>query len=49
MSQSERFSRLELILLGRTFAPVLEAKIWVSSAYKQGVVILSNFVSHLCK
>ena len=29
----------------------LEAKIWVSSAYKQGVVlyILSNLVSHLYK
>ena len=30
--QSQRFSRSELILLARTFASVLEAKIWVSSA-----------------
>ena len=43
MSQSERFSRLELISLGRTFASVLEAKIWVSSAYKQGVLNSKQF------
>ena len=43
MNQSERFSRLQLILLGRTFASVLEAKIWVSSAYKQGVVNSKQF------
>ena len=43
MSQSERFSRLELISLGRTSASVLEAKIWVSSAYKQGVLNSKQF------
>ena len=49
MSQSQRFSKSELILLARTFASVLEAKIRVSSAYKQGVVNSKQFSKSFMK
>ena len=43
MSQSQRFSRSELIILARTFASILEADIWLSSACKQRVVNSKQF------
>ena len=49
MSQSQRFSKSELILLARTFASVLESKIGVSSAYKQGVVNSKQFSKSFMK
>ena len=49
VSQSQRFSKSELILLARTFASVLESKIGVSSAYKQGVVNSKQFSKSFMK
>ena len=49
VSQSQRFSKSELILLARTFASVLEAKIRVSSAYKQGVINSREFSKSFMK
>ena len=43
VSQSRRFCRSELTLLAKTFASVLEAKICVSSGYKQGVENCKQF------
>ena len=43
VSQSQRFSRAELILFTRTVASVLEPNIWESSAYKQGEVNSKQF------
>ena len=43
VSQSQWFSRAELILLTRTVASVLEPNIWESSACKQGEVNPKQF------
>ena len=43
VSQSRRFFKSELILLVSTLISKLEVKIWVSSAYKQGVVNFKQF------
>ena len=43
VSQSQKFSRAELILFTRTVASVLEPNIWESSAFKQGVVNSKQF------
>ena len=43
VSQSPRFFTSELILLASTLISELEVQIWVSSAYKQGVVNFKQF------